>query len=167
MQVVFADGTIRMVTASSYSDLYWALRGGGNNFGIVTRFDMATYPLDDLWAGAQTFIYSDETSAAINNAFYHLGVNSAQDPYAQVIIAYAYAQSVGMYVIASDLQYSKPEPYPAILQNFTAVPGAIADTMRIVNLPNLTTEFNDTNPGGFRYDAPLQREERTKERKLT
>lgn len=147
---MFADGSVRKVTPSSYSDLYWALRGGGNNFGIVTRFDLATYPLEDLWAGAQTFIYSDETSAAINDAFYHLGVNSAEDPYAQVIIAYAYAQAQDLYVIASDLQYSKPEPNPAILKNFTSIPGAIADTMRIVDLPNLTIEFNNTNPGGFR-----------------
>lgn len=42
-QVVTADGQIVDVNYDSeYSDLYWALRGGGNNFGLVTRFDLYT-----------------------------------------------------------------------------------------------------------------------------
>lgn len=150
-EVVFADGSINEVSYSSpYSDLYYALRGGGNNFGIVTRFDLVTFPQGDLWAGSETFIYSNETAAEINNAFYWLGINAPSDPYAQVILAYAYVQSADLYVIASDLQYSKPVANPPILQNFTAVPGAIADTLRITNLTGLTNEFNASNPGGFR-----------------
>ncbi|KAK1243480.1 hypothetical protein MKX07_004108 [Trichoderma sp. CBMAI-0711] len=150
-QVVLADGSIREVSYSSrYSDLYWALRGGGNNFGIVTRFDLAAYPQGDLWAGSETFLYTNETAAAINSAFYYLGINAPSDPYAQVIIAYAYAQSQDVFVIASDLQYAKPIPNPVALQNFTSVAGAIASTLRVVDLANLTVEFNNSNPGGFR-----------------
>ncbi|OAQ70616.1 FAD binding domain-containing protein [Pochonia chlamydosporia 170] len=149
-QVVFADGTIRDVNPKSYSDLYWALRGGGNNFGIVTRFDLATYPQGDMWAGAQTFLLNKDTTAAVNNAFYNFAINSPQDPYAQIITAYAYAQTQNIYVIASDLQYGKPTPNPAILKNFTDIPGPIADTLRVTNLTGLTLEFNNTNPGGFR-----------------
>ena len=150
-EVVFADGTIQEVSYSSpYSDLYFALRGGGNNFGIVTRFDVVTFPQGDLWAGSETFIYNNETAAAINNAFYWLGINAPSDPYAQVILAYAYAQAEDLYVIASDLQYGKPVADPPILQNFTAVPGAIANTIGFTNLSALTVEFNNSNPGGFR-----------------
>lgn len=153
-EVVLADGSIRDVNyTSSYSDLYWALRGGGNNFGIVTRFDLMTFPQGDLWAGSETFIYTPETAAAINDAFYYLGVNAPSDPYAQVILAYAYAQSENTYIIASDLQYGKPIPNPPILQNFTAVQGSVASTLRVVDLANLTIEFNNTNPGGFRSDS--------------
>ncbi|OAA43252.1 FAD binding domain-containing protein [Metarhizium rileyi] len=96
-QVVFADGTIRDVSPNAYSDLYWALRGGGNNFGIVTRFDLETYPQGGMWAGSQTFLLTNETATSINHAFYNLAVNSPQDPYAQIIIAYAYAQNPKVY----------------------------------------------------------------------
>jgi FAD/FMN-containing dehydrogenase len=151
-EVVFADGSVHNVSyGGQYSDLYWALRGGGNNFGIVTRFDLATYQQGDLWAGSETFLYDNVTAAELNNAFYWLGVNAPSDPYAQVILAYAYAQSEGVYVIASDLQYGKPTPDPPILQNFTSVPGAVANTLRVTSLADLTLEFNATNPGGFRY----------------
>ncbi|KAK2599014.1 hypothetical protein QQS21_005548 [Conoideocrella luteorostrata] len=150
-EVVFADGSIRKVSYKSpQSDLYWALRGGGNNFGIVTRFDVATYPQGDLWAGAQIFLLTEETSTAITNAFYHLAINSPKDPYAQVIIAYAYAQSQGAYIIASDLQYGRPTPNPSILKNFTSIPGHVTNTLRVTDLAGLTLEFNNTNPSGFR-----------------
>lgn len=153
---MLADGSIRRVSYDShYSDLYWALRGGGNNFGIVTRFELDTYPQGDMWAGVQTFLYSEQSSTALNEAFYNLGINAPDDPNAQMILAYAYAQTQGVHVIASDLQYSKPTPFPAIFENFTSVPGPIADTLRITNLTGLTLEFNNTNPGGFRYeDSP-------------
>ena len=151
-EIVLADGTIRTVSyRSSYSDLFWALRGGGNNFGIVTRFDLAAYDQGDMWAGSRTLLYSNDTATAINQAFYDFTDQSASDPYAQIIIAYAYAQSEGVYVIAEDLQYGKPQANPPIFHNFTAIPGAVADTLRVVDQLNLTVEFNNTNPGGFRY----------------
>ena len=103
-----------------------------------------------MWAGSQTFIHNKDTEKAINNAFYHFANNAPSDPDAQIITAYAYAQTQGVYVIASDLQYAKPEPNPPILQNFTSVPGPVADTLRVVDLPGLTAEFNATNPNGFR-----------------
>lgn len=153
--MVFADGSIKNVTRASHPDLYFALRGGGNNFGIVTRFDMVTFPQGDLWAGFDTYLYSDETSASFIDAMYWLNINSPSDPYAQVILAYVYAPSVGGYAMAPSLQYGKPVEKPPILQNFTSIPGAVASTLRITNLPDLTVEFNASNPGGFRYVSSL------------
>ena len=45
-EVVTADGSIVQATANGpHADLLWALRGGGGNFGVVTRFELALHPL--------------------------------------------------------------------------------------------------------------------------
>ncbi|KAE8454491.1 hypothetical protein EG329_000114 [Mollisiaceae sp. DMI_Dod_QoI] len=69
-EVVFANGSIREVTYEAYADLYFALRGGGNNFGIVTRFDFITFEQGDLWAGSEIYLYSNATSRSLINALY-------------------------------------------------------------------------------------------------
>ena len=47
-QVVTASGEIVETSADARPDLFWALRGGGGNFGVVTRFDFAAHPLPGI-----------------------------------------------------------------------------------------------------------------------
>jgi FAD/FMN-containing dehydrogenase len=49
--VVLADGRFVTVDAHHYEDLFWALRGGGGNFGVVTSFVFKAYPVHTDYAG--------------------------------------------------------------------------------------------------------------------
>lgn len=49
--VVTADGQIRRVDAETNPDLFWALRGGGGNFGVVTRFKYQLQPVEHVVGG--------------------------------------------------------------------------------------------------------------------
>ncbi|MBT8108803.1 MAG: FAD-binding oxidoreductase [Gammaproteobacteria bacterium] len=45
-EIVTADGQVRYVSADNEPDLFWAIRGGGGNFGVVTRFDFQLHEFD-------------------------------------------------------------------------------------------------------------------------
>jgi hypothetical protein len=54
-EVVTADGKIIYANKDSNADLWWALKGGGSNFGIVTRFDVQTIPSGQIFAGTISY----------------------------------------------------------------------------------------------------------------
>jgi hypothetical protein len=62
MEIVTADGELRTVSATSEQDLYWAVRGGGGNFGVVTRFDVRAHPVTDVVGGNILFPFRDARS---------------------------------------------------------------------------------------------------------
>jgi hypothetical protein len=63
IDVVTADGELRHVTADSDPDLFWALRGAGTNFGVVTALEVDLFPVARLLGGGLYF--GSESSAAV------------------------------------------------------------------------------------------------------
>jgi FAD/FMN-containing dehydrogenase len=60
VECVTADGRLRDITADGESDLFWALRGGRDNFGIVTSLEVGLVPVRHLYGGG---LYFDGASA--------------------------------------------------------------------------------------------------------
>jgi hypothetical protein len=65
--VVTADGRLLHVDREHEPDLFWALRGGGGSFGIVTALEFALYPVRELYAGA--LFWPQERAAEILQAW--------------------------------------------------------------------------------------------------
>ncbi|WP_169053931.1 FAD-binding oxidoreductase [Agromyces sp. H66] len=59
IELVTATGEVLTVNAESHPDLFWALRGGGGNFGIATRFILQAAPVDGIVGGHLQFDQSD------------------------------------------------------------------------------------------------------------
>jgi FAD/FMN-containing dehydrogenase len=55
IEVVTADGRLRRVDRANDADLFWALRGGGGNFGVVTSLEIELYAIPEVYAGVLFF----------------------------------------------------------------------------------------------------------------
>lgn len=62
-EVVTADGQVIRASASEHPDLFWAMRGGGGNFGVVTRFEYRLHPVGpNLLSGLVVYPFADAKS---------------------------------------------------------------------------------------------------------
>ncbi len=66
-EVVLADGSVVTASETAHPDLFWALRGGGGNFGIVVAFTYRAQPVSDIFGGPM--FYDVAHTAAIMKAY--------------------------------------------------------------------------------------------------
>jgi FAD/FMN-containing dehydrogenase len=57
VEIVTADGELRRIDHDNDTDLFWAVRGGGGNYGVVTALEFELFPVPELYAGALFFPY--------------------------------------------------------------------------------------------------------------
>ncbi|KAK7947854.1 uncharacterized protein PG986_008740 [Apiospora aurea] len=147
--VVGAQGNITTASASENPDLYWALRGGGNNFGIVVNFHMETIPLPGgrMWGGS--LVYEESSFNDMCKAFSATVDNIAsKDHRAGMWLAMA-AQN-GTKVASVEHYYAEPDgrDSPAWAA-FEGIP-ATSDTRQNRVLYDYTAEVQASNPDGLR-----------------
>ncbi|MEV0659801.1 FAD-binding oxidoreductase [Actinomadura luteofluorescens] len=70
-EMVTADGQVVHASARENPELFWAIRGGGGNFGIVTAFEFAAHPTTDVFYGRILFPAS-EVAGVLQGWAYHL-----------------------------------------------------------------------------------------------
>lgn len=137
-QVVLADGSIVDANAKSHSDLFWALKGGSNNFGIVTRFDLKTFPLPAISGGTTAYDPKalDDYVRAI--ASYVSPGGGSDDPRATVNPTIQISPGAGTLIPFSVTSFRGSDTAPAALANFTKLPIQSTDVAVYSNLSSFT-----------------------------
>jgi len=82
-EVVTAEGSIVQASADEHPDLFWALRGGGGNFGVVTSFRFALHPLGPTVTAGPVFWAADDTTDVLR--FYRDFAAEAPDELGSVV----------------------------------------------------------------------------------
>ncbi|KAJ4482430.1 hypothetical protein J3R30DRAFT_3459408 [Lentinula aciculospora] len=143
-EVVLVNGTVISASQNQHSDLYWALKLGSTNFGIVTRFDMLTFPQGPVWGGSQFFAIKD--APILLERLVTFTEKLAEDPKGFFGLSLAWNPEAKDYIIWTLQTYLKPKPYPALWSEFESLTPLI-DTMGIKTLVDITEEFQDADPG--------------------
>ena len=82
-EVITAEGDIIRASAHEHSDLFWALRGGGGNFGVVSAFRFALHPVGPSVTAGPVFWTADDTTDVLR--FYRDFVADAPDELGTVV----------------------------------------------------------------------------------
>ncbi|KAL9022688.1 MAG: hypothetical protein Q9185_000117 [Variospora sp. 1 TL-2023] len=147
-EVALADGQIVNANATSRADLWFALKGGSNNFGIVTRFDLKAFSQGKIWGGS---VYNPITTLPDQiQAFVEFNNAASFDTNAALINIYIYIRHLGGWTASNLLVYTKPEVNPRVLRPFTDIRPQLGSTMRLTTLSDVTHEQVNTVPVGAR-----------------
>ena len=82
-EVVTADGVVLRASADEHPDLFWALRGGGGNFGVVTSFRFGLHRVGPTVLAGPIFWAADDTAAVLR--FYRDFAAEAPDEFGSVV----------------------------------------------------------------------------------
>jgi hypothetical protein len=160
-EIVLASGSITTASASTNPDLWRALKGGGNNFGIVTRITIRSFPSANIWSG---FLYMPSGQSAKVLAAFHDFVNRANpnDPSTRYdnhasgpIACFTYLQQLRIQAIAVNLVYTRspgnPRKWPECWSNSSFKPlWRLWSTCKVRSLVSACDEMNALNPPGRR-----------------
>lgn len=141
-ELVLSNGRIICVSTNHYRDLFWALKGGLNNFGIVTKFTIKTFPVTEVYGGSMIFAptsFNDFVTAVANYASPSGGMSDSLSAIEPVM---AFTPSVGAAQGGTLLFRQGSDTDPASLANFTAIPHVSSDVSLRPTFAAFTDETN-------------------------
>ena len=129
-EVVTAAGDILNANKDENEDLFYALKGGGNQFALVTEFTFQTFEVGKVWGGYK--IYGLDQKEAILNATHNL-VSDYYDPKAAVIVTFSSTLDIFVDTLFDIFVifyfYNDAEGPGEILAEFDAIP-SLTDTTK-------------------------------------
>ncbi|KAL9092032.1 MAG: hypothetical protein Q9159_001030 [Coniocarpon cinnabarinum] len=144
-EIVLADGSIQQANNQTNRDLWTALKGGSNNFGIVTRFTVNTFQQGQLWGGINFSPGSAIPSQL--QAFHNFTSDPNYDENAALIQSITYNSTRGTIGVANNMHYTIPVEKPEALKPFWNAESQYS-TLRTTDLLDLTTELGAFSPNG-------------------
>ncbi|KAK3305084.1 6-hydroxy-D-nicotine oxidase [Chaetomium strumarium] len=149
-QLVLADGKIVNANATHNSDLFRAQKGGGSNFGVVTRIDMAAFDhSNQLWGGEIVVQATPATTQTALEATSNYTRQNNANVDAMLQTAFFY-YSNGTAVIDFVLAATDNATNPEIFHPFTGMSPQMASTVSSRTLTSFVREIIPTQPRGYR-----------------
>jgi FAD/FMN-containing dehydrogenase len=143
--VVLADGTVVTASADEHADLFWGLRGGGGNFGVVTSFEYRLHPVGPILGGM--LLYPLERAKDVLRAFREF---NASAPDASSVFAVLMTTPEGAQVLALIVCYNGPiEQGEALLRPLRERTSPLDDLVAPIRYEQMQTLTDEGFPFGL------------------
>jgi FAD/FMN-containing dehydrogenase len=144
LDIVTADGEFRHASADENPELYWALRGGGGNFGVVTSFEFQLHPMQRQVIGGEV-LFPLERAREILSFYAEFALNAPDDLYCDAYIQSSMTgegNGIGLHVC-----YSGPESKAEqVLAPIRALDNPVMDTIRAQDYVAIQKSWDNTDP---------------------
>jgi FAD/FMN-containing dehydrogenase len=153
VEIVTADGQIRIASRERDADLFWAIRGGGGNFGVVTRFTFRLHEVGPMVTGG-LLMWSADLAEQVLEAYRSLTHSAPRELTAAAMIRLAPpapfvpARAHLKPVIGVLLCHSGANPQPD-LAPLRALPSPLVDLVSEHPYAVQQSMFDDLDPAGF------------------
>ncbi|KAG9194833.1 hypothetical protein G6011_04868 [Alternaria panax] len=125
-EVVLASGEIVDANATSHPDLFVALKGGQNNFGVVTRFDLKAFSAGPIYGGR--IVFGANATAPLLSAYTELKLGE-YDPYVAGWVTVRYNHTAATFTPVSILWHTRPAQKLEALRSITEVKPQVMNGM--------------------------------------
>jgi len=142
--IVTADGKFRHASADENPDLYWALRGGGGNFGVVTSFEFGLHPMQRTIVGGEV-VYGLDRAKDVLKFYSEYMMEAPDDVYCDAFMQKPMdpqGNGVGIHVCYSGPE-SKAEEVLAPIRKLGPAP---FDTIRAQSYVDIQRSWDNTDP---------------------
>jgi FAD/FMN-containing dehydrogenase len=152
--VVLADGSIVQCDADREADLFWAIRGGGGNFGVVTSFSFRCHPVTNVLAGPVLYDL-DDTEAVLE--WYRDFMPAAPDEvggffaFLTVPPGPPFPEELHMRPMCGVVYTQAGEQESAALKEARAFGKPVLDGVSVLPLPGWNTAFDGLYPAGDQW----------------
>jgi hypothetical protein len=155
-EVVLADGSVVNADENENDDLYWALRGGGGNFGVVTQLTLRLHPVNTVVAGPM--FWSIDKSADVLKWYREFILNAPEElngffAFATVPPAPPFPEELHLQKVAGIVwNWTGPEEgADDALAEARSQPGIVLDGMQPMPFPALNSAFDALYPPGDQW----------------
>jgi FAD/FMN-containing dehydrogenase len=147
VEIVTADGNLLRASATEHPDLYWGVRGGGGNFGIVTSFEFDLHPMQRQVIGGNV-IFPLSQIRDIVSFYADFAPGAPDDLYLDLIMASQAGSSDGVVIL--NVCYSGPEDQAEkVLSPIRKAGTPVQDGLAAVDYVALQRSSDNSDPRSF------------------
>ena len=146
--VVTADGRVLRASADENTDLFWALRGGGGNFGVVTSFEFALVPIAPALMGGD-LVFPIDQARSVLGAVAEISADASDELWLDPVLE---CDAAGKRQLLVNLCHcGEPAAAERDLALLRKIGKPIRDTVGMRAFTRLQSEHDDTSPRGRGY----------------